>query len=492
MTGLMAGEARRFALRSRRVVTPDGVGPAVVEVADGRIVAVHRLAGDGSGAAVAAVGADGAAAASESNRNDDAWSASWPASWSADLPIEDLGDCALLPGAVDLHVHLNEPGRTDWEGFATGTRAAAAGGVTTLVDMPLNSSPVTVTCAALAAKRAAAAGQLAVDVGFHGGVVPGHQADVEPLILAGVLGMKAFLVDSGLPEFAAADAATLRPAMQVLARHGVPLLAHAEVDTGDAPPRGDVRRYASWLASRPERFELEALDLLLALVAETGAALHVVHLATATALPRLAAARAAGLPVSVETCPHYLTFAAEEIPDADPRFKCAPPIRAAAHREALWQGLADGVIDLVASDHSPAPPAQRALAAGDLFAAWGGIASLEVALAATWTGAQARGHDLSDLVRWTATAPAARLGLAGRKGAIVPGADADLVVFDPEASFRVAGAALQHRHPQTPYEGRELRGVVARTLLAGRTVFARGQGFAPPAGRLLERRIAGG
>jgi allantoinase len=444
----------RFALRSRRVVTPTGVIPAVVEVAAGRIVDIHQGA---------------------------------PASLPPDLVVEDLGELALLPGAVDLHVHLNEPGRTDWEGFATGTRAAAAGGITTLVDMPLNSSPVTVTVAALAAKRAAAAGQIHVDVGFHGGVVPGHEEDVEPLLDAGVLGMKAFLVDSGLAEFAAADAGTLRAAMRRLARRGVPLLAHAEVDTGDAPPRGAPDRYASWLASRPERFELAAIELLLDLVAETGAALHVVHLATATALPRLAAARAAGLPVTVETCPHYLTFAAEEIPDADPRFKCAPPLRERAHREALWRGLADGVIDLVASDHSPAPPALRALDAGDLFAAWGGIASLELSLAATWTGARARGHGLADLARWTATAPAARVGLAGRKGAIVPGADADLVVFAPEAAFRVTGASLQHRHPQTPYEGRELVGVVERTWLRGHEVFRRGAPTAPPVGALLSR-----
>lgn len=428
--------ASRFALRSRRTVTPDGIRDAVVVVEGGTITAVRDP------------------------------------TEAAGIEVDDLGHLALLPGAVDVHVHLNEPGRTDWEGFETGTRAAAAGGITTVVDMPLNSSPVTVTVVALEAKRRAAAESAIVEVAFHGGVVPGYEADVEPLIEAGVVGMKAFLVDSGLPEFPPAGEKVLRQAMKVLARRGLPLLAHAEIDTGDAP-RADAftpaerRRYASWLASRPSRFETTAIDLLLRLVHETGCRLHVVHLATANALPMLRAARAEGLPVTVETCPHYLTFAAEEIPDGDPRFKCAPPIRESSHREALWSALADGTIDLVASDHSPSPPSLRALDSGNLFAAWGGIASLQLLLPAVWTGARARGHSLADLARWTSTSPARLIGLGHRKGVIAPGYDADLVAFDPGASFIVEGSKLEHRHPQTPYEGRTLQGVVVRTWVRG-------------------------
>ena len=426
----------KFQLRSRRIVTPDGLVDGTVVVSEGRIESVRPAV----------------------DTPDDA---------------EDLGELAILPGAVDPHVHLNEPGRTEWEGFETGTRAAAAGGVTTLVDMPLNSSPVTTSVAALVAKRAAAEGQCAVDVFFHGGLVPGNLDQIEPLVDAGVVGIKAFLCHSGIDDFPAVDESELRPAMEVLARRGVPLLAHAEIADDALGVTGDPNAYSTWLASRPGRFETRAIELLIRLCRETGCRVHVVHLATADALASLAGAREEGLPITVETCPHYLTFAAEDLPDGEPRFKCAPPIREARHREALWQALADGpasskTIDFVASDHSPAPPSMRT---GDLMSAWGGIASLQISLSATWTGAAKRGHDLTDLARWTSSAPARLVGLEDRKGAIVAGFDADLVVFDPDAEWTVRGQELEHRHPQTAYEGMGLRGRIVRTYVAGRRVW---------------------
>jgi allantoinase len=422
--------------------------------------------------------------------------------WGAAPAAPDLVDCGdawLLPGFVDTHVHVNEPGRAGWEGFANATRAAAAGGVTTLVDMPLNSTPATTTAAALAAKRAAATGWCRVDVGFWGGVVPGNAGELERLAAAGVPGFKCFLVPSGVDDFPEVGELELREAMPVLARLGLPLLVHAELPGPIAAAaegiRGaDPRRHATWLASRPPAAEVEAIRRVLAICAETACAVHIVHLSAAEALPDLRSARARGLPVTVETCPHYLTFAAEEIADGATELKCAPPIRGGANRERLWEALREGVIDLVASDHSPCPPALKGREAGDFSSAWGGIASLQLAPAALWTGARERGFTPADLARWMSERPARLAGLAGRKGAIVPGADADLVVWDAEAEWTVAGARLHHRHPLTPYEGRTLRGVVRATFVRGVRVFERG-GEAddrgrfpgPPIGRPLER-----
>ncbi|MDA8021175.1 MAG: allantoinase AllB [Thermoanaerobaculia bacterium] len=429
----------RFAWRSRRIVTPDGVVDGWVVLSAGRIETV---------ASELAV----------------------PPSDS-----EDLGDLAVLPGVIDPHVHLNEPGRAHWEGFRTGTLAAAAGGITTLADMPLNSSPVTTTVEALEAKRSAAAGQCAINVLFHGGLVPQNLDAIEPLIDAGVVGIKAFLCPSGIDEFPAVGEAELRPAMEILARRDVPLLAHAEiVDGGEADdqpvPSPNADSYATWLASRPDRFETAAHELLIRLVGRTGCRVHIVHLATADALPALREARARGLPLSVETCPHYLTFAAEELPDGDASFKCAPPIRRALHREALWAALGRGDVDFIATDHSPAPPSRKS---GDLMSAWGGISSLQVALSVAWTGACRRGYGLEDLARWTSQQPARLLGLDGRKGVVAPGFDADLVIFDPEAEWTVVGAELQHRHPQTAYDGMSVRGRVLRTYVGGQKVWPR-------------------
>ena len=384
----------------------------------------------------------------------------------------DLGGVALLPGLVDSHVHVNEPGRTEWEGFATATRAAAAGGVTTIVDMPLNSLPPTTSAANLDVKRRAAAGRCHVDVAFWGGAVPGNAGDLPALRDAGVVGFKAFLVDSGVPEFPPLDAAGLRTAFGTV---DALFAVHAEdPDHLGAAPAGGA--YADFLASRPPGAEVAAVRTALAAAAQAGARLHILHLSAAGAVPDLAAARAAGARVTAETCPHYLTLSAEEVPDSATQFKCCPPIRDRANQDALWAALADGVIDCVVSDHSPCP---AELKAGGFGAAWGGIASLQIGLPAVWTRARARGHDLADVVRWMATAPAALAGLAG-KGRLAEGVDADLVAFDPDASFVVDPLALHHRHPVTPYAGRSLSGVVRATWLRGQAV-----GDGPPRGALL-------
>jgi len=437
-------------ISSTRVVTPEGVVPATVVIADGVITAVER---------------HGAADAAQRL---------------------DVGELVVLPGVVDTHVHVNEPGRTEWEGFETATRAAAAGGVTTIVDMPLNSVPVTTTPDALEQKAQAAAGRATVDYAFWGGVVPGNGSELTPLARAGVRGFKCFLVPSGIDEFPAVAEADLRSAMRHLALLKLPLLVHAElpgpIARAGASPAADPRRYASYLSSRPRAAELEALDLVLGLCRETGCRVHVVHLSAADAVDRLRDARRPGLPITVETCPHYLTFAAEEIPDGGTAWKCAPPIRERENRERLWGGLGDGTIDLVASDHSPAPPAMKCLEAGDFSRAWGGIASLELALAATWSGARTRGYGVRDLARWLAGGPARLAGLA-RKGRIEPGRDADLVVFDPDAQFTVEPSRLKQRHAITPYAGMTLYGVVRRTFVRGTCVFDQGEFPAGATGR---------
>lgn len=374
-------------------------------------------------------------------------------------------DEVLLPGLVDTHVHVNEPGRTEWEGFATATRAAAAGGVTTIVDMPLNSLPPTVDPAALEVKRQAAAGQCAVDVGFWGGAVPGNAGGLRALHDAGVFGVKCFLLDSGVDEFPPLTGAGLAAALTEVAAYDGLMIVHAE--DGELVTSAAGRRYADFVASRPPACEDSAIATLLRLARETGARVHVVHLSAASSLPRLAAARADGVRVTVETCPHYLTLSAEEVPDGDTSFKCCPPVREADNRDRLWGGLADGTIDMVVSDHSPCPTELKGLERGDFGAAWGGIASLQLGLAAVWTEARRRGVDLATVVGWMARRPAEVVGLAG-KGSIAAGQDADLAVFAPEETFVVG--RLQHRNPITPYAGRELHGVVRGTWLRGEPV----------------------
>ena len=446
--------AHSFALRSRRTVTPRGEIDAVVVVRDGRIAELS------------------------------------PPSEVAAREVEDLGPLVLMPGLVDTHVHVNEPGRAEWEGFETATRAAAAGGVTTIVDMPLNSVPATTTAAALAEKRAAAEGKCSVDVAFWGGVVPGNAGELEALAQAGVRGFKCFLVPSGVDEFPHVGERDLRAAMPVIARLGLPLLAHAEVPgpieaAARAATWRDPRAHASWLASRPCAAEREAIELMLSLCEATGCRVHIVHRAAADAVPLLRNARARRLPVTVETCPHYLGFAAEEIEDGATQFKCAPPIRERANREALWAALAGGVIDLVATDHSPCPPALKRIESGDFFAAWGGIASLELSLAAMWTEARARGFTPVDLARWMCERPARLAGLEGAKGAIAPGLDADLVVWDPAEEWIVDAAALHQRHKLTPYAGRKLAGRVRRTYVRGELAFADGSSASTRPGQFI-------
>jgi allantoinase len=429
-------------LRSRRTVTPEGERPAAVAVAGGRIVAVD----------------------------------SYDARLAADTDT-DLGDVALLPGLVDTHVHVNEPGRTEWEGFATATRAAAAGGVTTIVDMPLNSLPPTVHIDALAVKRRAAAGQCHTDVGFWGGAIPGNVTDLSALHAAGVFGFKAFLADSGVPEFPPLDTAGLAAA---LAAVDALFVVHAE-DPDRLQAAAASPRYADFLASRPPAAERAAVAAAIAAARAADARLHILHLSAAAALPLIAAAQSDGVRVTAETCPHYLTLHADDVADGATEFKCCPPIRDRANADALWAALADGLISCVVSDHSPCTPELKHRDTGDFAAAWGGIASVQLGLPIVWTAASARGFGLADVVTWMAARPADLVGLAD-KGRIGVGADADLVAFDPAGTFVVDPFALHHRNPITPYAGRELTGVVRSTWLRGEPVTG-----AAPGGRLLSR-----
>ncbi|GAA1592762.1 allantoinase AllB [Actinoplanes couchii] len=417
-------------VRSRRVVLPGGERSASILIESGKITAVSDYD------APVAAGSD-----------------------------VDLGDTALLPGLVDTHVHINEPGRTEWEGFASATRAAAAGGVTTIIDMPLNSLPPTVTTDALAIKQAAATGQCHVDVGFWGGVIPGNTADLAGLREAGVFGFKAFLADSGVPEFPPVDAAQLAEAMTAV---DALFVVHAE-DPDHLREARSSAAYADFLASRPQDAEHAAVATAIAVARGSSRRVHILHLSAASALPLIAQARAAGVRVTAETCPHYLTLDADEIPDGATEFKCCPPIRDTENADRLWEALADGLITCVVSDHSPCTPDLKRQDTGDFAAAWGGIASVQLGLPVIWTAAQGRGHTLADVVKWMARRPADLVGLRG-KGRIEVGADADLVAFDPDEEFVVDAQALHHRNPVTPYAGRKLRGVVRTTWLRGRTV----------------------
>lgn len=408
-------------------------------------------------------------------------------------PIFDAHDLAVMPGLVDTHVHINEPGRTEWEGFATATRAAAAGGITTLIEMPLNSIPATTSIAAFQMKLAAATGKLSVDTGFWGGVVPGNTQELRGLWEAGCFGFKCFLIDSGVREFACVGEANLREAMPELARIGAPLLAHAELpgpveDAAKLRSAGASRKaYQTWLDSRPRAAENEAIDLILRLGGAMGPRIHIVHLSSTDAIPQIQKAKAKGQPVSVETCPHYLTFTSEEIRDGETLFKCAPPIRERENREKLWACLRDGTLDMIATDHSPCPPEMKRQDSGDFLDAWGGIASLQLSLPAVWTEAKRRGFSLMHLSTWLCEAPAQLAGLAHQKGTIAPGRDADLVIWNPKAGFKVDPAQLHHRHKLTPYAGRDLMGIVEATFLRGVKIFESGNFCAAPAGKILLR-----
>lgn len=391
-------------------------------------------------------------------------------------------DEVLIPGLVDTHVHVNEPGRTEWEGFTTATRAAAAGGVTTIVDMPLNSIPPTTSVEALRVKRAAAeADGVVVDVGFWGGIVPGNLDDLLPLVAAGVFGFKCFLADSGVEEFPPVTGAELEAAMAVLAEPDGLVIVHAEDAARIASaPHPHSRDYADFLASRPDAAEQTAIATVIEAARRTGARAHILHLSSAAALPAITAARREGVRITAETCPHYLALSAEEVPTGATAFKCCPPIRDGANRDALWRGLEEGTIDFVVSDHSPAPASMK-LAGGDFAEAWGGIASLQLGLRVVWTEARRRGMPLERVVGWMSTASARTVGVDG-KGEISVGGAADLVVFAPEAESTVDAARLEHRHPITPYDGRVLAGAVREAYVAGERVDP-----AAPRGRLLRR-----
>ncbi len=435
------------ALKSKRVVFADGIRPATVVMAKGKIADCLP--------------------------------------YEAVVPVAklfDVGHDAVLPGLVDPHVHINEPGRTDWEGFATATQAAVAGGVTTLVDMPLNCSPVTTTLAALELKKQSVAGQLFCDVGLWGGLVPENVAPMAEFISSSVMGVKCFLSYSGLAEFPQVKEQDLRLAMPIIASTGKPLLVHAELESCVTPAPDQVSPYRAFVASRPESFEIDAIRMMIRLAKEFQTRVHIVHLSSAKALPILEQAKNDGIAITVETCPHYLCLQEEKIPPADASFKCMPPIRDALNCEKLWDGLARGVIDFVCSDHSPCLPSMKF--DGDFASAWGGISSLQLSLSVLWRHAKERGHSLNDVCRWLSTAPAAFLGLAGRKGSIVRGADADLFVFASDLDYRLEKADLFYKNKFGPYLGQVLLGKVKATFLRSELVFDQGT-FAPPVGRLL-------
>jgi len=445
------GETFDLVIRASRVITGGAETACDIGVSSGRI---------------AVIGARGALAG--------------PAGPAGLLDIED--DAVVLPGLVDSHVHVCEPGNTEWEGFASATRAAAAGGITTLADMPLDSVPATVSTRALDIKRRAARGQCAVDVGFWGGVIPGNAGELAPMHEAGVVGFKCFLADSGSDDFPPVGSRQLTAALRVLRRLDTPLLVHAEsAEAAAAITHRGGRGYADYLAAHPRGLENLAIAQVIEAARATGGQAHIVHLSSSDALPMIASARREGVRLTAETCPHYLALTAEEIADGATAAKCSPPIREAANRELLWAGLRDKILDLVVSDHSPCTATMKELSTGDFGVAWGGISSLQLSLPVVWTEARRRGFSLADVARWMAERPARLAGLAG-KGRIAPGCDADFCLLAPDESFAVDAGRLHHRHPVTPYDGRTLTGVVRGTLLRGRPV-----DLERPRGRLLTR-----
>jgi len=442
-------------IRSRRVVTPSITSAASVHITEGKIERVGEW--------------------------DDA---------PAGTKLIDVGNSVVMPGNIDAHVHVNEPGRTEWEGYETATRAAAAGGVTTIVDMPLNSIPPTTTLAGFEEKLAAAEGKCSVGVAFWGGVVPGNTAELAPLIQRGVRGFKCFLIHSGVDEFPHVTEADLRIAMPELARLDSVLLVHAEVsgpiDAAAASLTGlDPRQYSTFLRSRPRESENEAIGSMIRLCRETGCRVHIVHHSSSDALPMLRAARAESLPLTVETCPHYLTFVAEDVPDGATHFKCCPPVRESENREKLWEAMAYGTIDMVVSDHSPCTPALKLQESGDFMDAWGGIAALQFGLPVMWTNLKKRGYGIGDLTRLMSAQPAKLAGLDKRKGKIAAGCDADIVIWKPEAEFKVVPEIIQHRHKLTPYSGMELFGKVEASYVSGNIVFEDGEFAERKFGKLL-------
>ncbi|MFD9336171.1 allantoinase AllB [Streptomyces sp. NPDC060028] len=442
--------AVELVLRSTRVITPEGTRAASVAVAGGKIAAVLP----------------------------------YEAEVPAGARLEDLGDDVLLPGLVDTHVHVNDPGRTEWEGFWTATRAAAAGGITTILDMPLNSLPPTTTTGNLRVKQEVARTKAHVDIGFWGGALPDNVKDLRPLHDAGVFGFKCFLSPSGVEEFPELDQDQLAASLAEITGFGGLMIVHAEDPHHlESAPQNPGPKYADFLASRPKDAENTAIQNLIDQARRLGARVHVLHLSSCDALPLIAAAKAEGVQITVESCPHFLTLTAEEVPDGATEFKCCPPIREAANQDLLWDALADGTIDCIVSDHSPST---ADLKTGDFATAWGGISSLQLGLPAIWTEAKKRGRSLEEVVRWMSAAPAALAGLA-QKGAIEAGRDADFAVLAPEETFTVDPAELHHRNRVTAYAGKTLHGVVKSTWLRGTQIADHGTPT-EPTGRLLERQ----
>jgi allantoinase len=444
-------------IRSKRVVTPEGVRAATVRIRNGVIEAITGY-------------------------ND----------FPSGKHTYDAGESAVMPGLVDTHVHINEPGRTDWEGFETATRAAAAGGVTTLIDMPLNSIPATTTAAALETKQTAARKKCWVNVGFWGGVVPGNTSELRALHQAGAFGFKCFLVPSGVPEFSHVTEDDLRAALPTLAALDAPLLVHAELPRpiGEATrkfAKSDPAKYRSWLLSRPPGAETKAMEMMIRLAREFKARIHIVHVSSEFSVPLIRRAKKEGVRITAETCPHYLFFASGTIRSGRTEFKCAPPIRDLQNSKKLWTALGKDIIDFVVSDHSPSPPAMKCLDTGDFFRAWGGISSLQLGLPAIWTKMSTRNYSLKHLVRWMSSGPARLAGLEKHKSAIAIGYDADIVVWNPEKRFTVRPKMLQHRHKLTPYVNQPLRGIVEATFLRGEMIYDRGRFLGAPSGTLLRR-----
>ena len=448
-------------IRGRKVVTAETVAPASVHISDGVIVAVGDYDEVPSDCEV----------------------------------IEACETSVVMAGLVDTHVHINEPGRTEWEGFRSATLSAAAGGVTTIIEMPLNSIPPTTTLANFQTKLAAAEGKCSVDVGFWGGVVPGNLPELSKLAEAGVVGFKCFLVHSGVDEFPNVTEADLLEAMPELARLGSVLIVHAEVpgpiDEALSEESGaDPRKYATFLKSRPREAENRAVELMIRLSRKTGARIHIVHHSSSDALPVLREARSKGVAITIETCPHYLSFAAEDIPEGATEFKCCPPVRERENREELWAALDEGLIEMVVSDHSPCPPGMKSLGTGNFMEAWGGISSLQLRLPVMWTEALERGYTINHLAEWLCRAPARLVGLDKRKGAIAAGFDADLVIWNPQGVFRVEPSMIHHKHKLTPYAGLTLSGIVEATYLRGEKIYDHGQFSEKMLGTMLLKRGA--
>ena len=449
-----------LAIKSSKTILPDHVGKAVVIIKDGLIVDI----------------------------TDD-----FPA--NDNCQRIDIADKVLMAGIIDPHVHINEPGRTDWEGFDTATKAAIAGGITTLADMPLNSSPVTTTANAFDKKMNATKNQLHTNCGFWGGIIPGNENDIEPLIEKGVLGFKAFLTHSGIDEFPNVTEDDLRKALPIIAKYNLPLLVHCELENGVKSQKPKVNiSYNDYLDSRPKKWEDDAIALMIRLCEEFNCRTHIVHLSSADSLEQIAKAKQKGLPLTVETSQHYLYFNAEQIEDAclaagqdKTQFKCAPPIRERQNNESLWNALKDGTIDFVATDHSPAPPALKELPGGDFMKAWGGIASLQFALPTLWTTAKKRDCTLNHIAKWLCENPSKLIGKQTSKGKIQKGFDADLVIWDNENTFTVSEKMILHKHKITPYLDEKLTGVVEKTFLAGEEIFDNGNVIELNKGKLLLR-----